>query len=152
MIHNIADIIKEFKGISHYKINKTVTDSYELFFVHNSLETVRSTSTTDTTITVYAEHDGMLGDANLTVYPSTTEAELRAKLALALEKALLVDNQMYTLPSCEELCREIPSNFTDYEPKALAAMVADAVFSADTEEKGLTNVSEAPTNKTIALA
>ena len=106
-MEKIIDIIKEYSEVSDYKISKVSTQSYELFFVHTSLETVRSTSTTDRTVTIYVDHDGKRGDSVFSVYASTTEEELRGKIELAIEKAKLVNNQRYTLPESEPRDEEI---------------------------------------------
>lgn len=147
MTYNIANIIKENKSVSDYRINTTVTDSYELFFVHKNLETVRSTSTTDTSITIYVEHDSKLGSANFSVYASTTEDELREKIAAAVEKSLLIDNEYHTLPQNEALSANLDSNFSEYLPCELAAKISDAVFAADIEEHSSINALEIFVNK-----
>lgn len=128
---NIIEILKEFPKISNYKICETQKTSYETFFVHEKLETVRATSTTDKNVTVYVEHDGKVGDSVFAVYSSTTEQELRQKIAQAIEKAKLVNNQPYELPAKESLDREIYSNFSEYEPKELACKIAQACFAAN---------------------
>lgn len=147
MTYNIANIIKENKAVSDYRINTTVTDSYELFFVHKSLETVRSTSTTDASVTIYVEHDSKLGSANFSVYASTTEDELREKTAAAVEKALLIDNEYYRLPEDETLSVDLDSNFQEYLPSELASKISDAVFAADIEEHSSINALEIFVNK-----
>lgn len=147
MTYNIANIIKENKSVSDYRINTTSTQSYELFFVHKNLETVRSTSTTDTSVTIYVEHDGNLGSANFSLYASTTEDELRCKVADAVEKALLIDNKYYTLPQNETSSQTIESNFADYEPCELAAKISNAVFSASTDPNSAVNALEIFINK-----
>lgn len=147
MTYNIAKIIKENKSVSDYRINTTETQSYELFFVHKNLETVRSTSTTDTSVTVYVEHDGNLGSANFSLYASTTEDELRDKVASAVEKALLIDNKYYTLPQNETVSQTIESNFADYEPCELAAKISNAVFAANEDSNSAINALEIFVNK-----
>lgn len=147
MTYNIANIIKENKSVSDYRINTTETQSYELFFVHKNLETVRSTSTTDTSVTIYVEHDGNLGSANFSLYASTTEDELREKVASAVEKALLIDNKYHTLPQNETTVQTIKSNFADYEPCELAAKISNAVFSANTDSNSSINALEIFINK-----
>lgn len=147
MTYNIANIIKENKSVSDYRINTTETQSYELFFVHKNLETVRSTSTTDTSVTIYVEHDGNLGSANFSLYASTTEDELREKVASAVEKALLIDNKYHTLPQNETTVQTIESNFADYEPCELAAKISNAVFSANTDSNSAINALEIFINK-----
>ena len=74
-------------GISDYKINLDRKESYELFFVKGSLETVRNTDNTDKEVTVYVDHGEYRGHASFFVYPSTTEAELDTLTGEAVEKA-----------------------------------------------------------------
>lgn len=147
MTYNIANIIRENKSVSDYRINTTNTQSYELFFVHKKLETVRSTATTDTSITIYVEHDGNLGSANFSLYASTTEDELRNKVASAVEKALLIDNKYHSLPQNETSAQTIESNFADYEPCELAAKISESVFAADTDSQSAINALEIFVNK-----
>lgn len=144
---NIIKILKEFNEITNYKITEVQTTSYETFFVHKQLETVRATQTTDKSVTIYVEHDGKLGDSVFSVYASTTEEELRQKVALAVQKAQLVNNQNYTLPSAEKLDSNIYSNMSEYEPKELAHLIAQACFDANTEQKGSLNALEIFINK-----
>ena len=146
-MEKIIDIIKEYSEVSDYKISKVSTQSYELFFVHTSLETVRSTSTTDRTVTIYVDHDGKRGDSVFSVYASTTEEELRGKIELAIEKAKLVNNQSYTLPESETLDEEIYSNMSEYAPKDLAYEIAKACFAANEEQSGSINALEIFVNK-----
>ena len=49
---NIEKLLAESKSIDAYKINRTRTESYELFFVHSKLETVRATDTESVNVTV----------------------------------------------------------------------------------------------------
>ena len=107
---HIIEILKQFPEVSNYKISQVQTTSYETFFVHKELETVRATDTTDTSVTVYVNHDGKMGDSVFSVYASTTEDELRDKIALAVQKAQLVNNQPYNLPDAESLQQNIYSN------------------------------------------
>ncbi|MBE5818162.1 MAG: hypothetical protein E7312_03810 [Clostridiales bacterium] len=147
MRNDIISVLKENANISAYKVNTTTTESYELFFVHNTLETVRSTSTTDTTVTVYVEHDEKLGDATFSVYASTTLDELKEKTEKAVNKALLVNNKPYSLPECEELVASIPSTLQKDSPKDVAAKIAKAVFAANDDERGSINALEVFMNK-----
>ncbi len=144
---HIIDILKEFPQISDYKICETQRTSYETFFVHEKLETVRSTSTTEKSVTVYVEHDGKLGSSVFVVYSSTTEQGLRDKIALAIEKAQLVNNQPYTLPAKEQLVDDIYSNMSEYQPKDLACQIAKACFDANSEQNGSINALEIFINK-----
>jgi len=144
---DIEKLLKENSAISGYKVRSERVESYELFFVHSKLETVRSTDTTGTDVTVYVDHDGKKGDASFKIYASTEEGEARDKIRAAAEKALHVDNEYYTLPGGEVLDGVIESNFADYEPKVLARLIADAVFSSDMYGDGSINALEVFINK-----
>lgn len=144
---DIEKLLKENYEVNGYKVRSERTESYELFFVHSKLETVRSTDTTNTDVTVYVDHDGKKGDASFKLYASTEEAEAREKILSAVEKARNINNQFYSLPENETLDGVIESNFTEYEPKTLAKLIAEAVFSADMYEQGSINALEVFINK-----
>lgn len=143
---NIEKFLSE-SSVSDWKINKIRTESYELFFVHSKLETVRSTDTDATTVTVYLDHDNKKGQASFKLYASTTEEDALKKIASAKEKAALIANEYYELPANDSLDGVISSNFTEYEPQDVAARMADAVFSADMLENGSVNALEVFINK-----
>ncbi len=146
---NIEKLLLENKNIDAWLIRAEKTKSYELFFVHKALETVRATDTEALTVSVYKDHDGKRGTASFKLYASTTEKEAREKIEAAAKKAALISNEYYDLPANETLAGEIPSNFTDYTPKALAAKMAEAVFSADMLGEGSMNALEIFINKHI---
>lgn len=139
---DIKKLLQEVKGVDGWRVSTTKRASYELFFVHKDLETVRSTDTVDTTATVYVSHDGKLGSSDFAVYGSMTEAEAAEKIAAAAERAKLVFNEPWDLPQGGQFSGEMPSNFKDYEPKALAKEIADAAFAADDMEGGSINALE----------
>ena len=138
----LVDMLRAERNISGYRITDSKTESYELFFVHRSLETVRATDTGETSVTVYVEHDGKLGDATFTVYGSMSDEEIKEKIAAAAERAKLVFNEPYELPADGCGNYEIESNLGGDEPRVLAAKIADAVFDADCVEGGSINATE----------
>lgn len=138
----LVDILRAERSISGYRITDSKTESYELFFVHRSLETVRATDTNETSVTVYVEHDGKLGDATFTVYGSMSDEEIKEKIAAAAERAKLVFNEPYELPADGCGNYELESNLGGDEPRVLAAKIADAVFDADCVEGGSINATE----------
>ena len=142
MSTGIEKLLRSCDSVHDYQINSTKTESYELFFVHRKLETVRSTDTESVNVTVYVDHDGKRGNASFRVYASTTEEEMREKIALAVEKAKMIDNQPYKLPEEERADGEIASNLADGSPAELAERIASAVFSADQLEQGSINALE----------
>lgn len=143
---NIEKLLNE-SSVSDWKINRVKTESYELFFVHSKLETVRSTDTDATTVTVYLDHDGKKGQASFKLYASTTESEAVKKIESAKAKAALISNEYFELPANESLDGVIESNFAEYEPKEVAARMAKAVFSSDMLGNGSVNALEIFINK-----
>ncbi|MBR5519494.1 MAG: hypothetical protein IKU55_02135 [Clostridia bacterium] len=142
MSWNLETLLRANASVDDYKIYSEQTQSYELFFVHDKLETVRSTDTVETTVTVYVDHDDARGDASFRIYASTTEAEAERKIAEAAQKAGVVKNQPYTLPENETLDGAIASNLAEDTPVALAKQIADAVFAADLYGQGSINALE----------
>ena len=133
--------------VSDYKLNLSQKESYECFYVKGKLETVRCTETCDKLVTVYTDHDGFKGDSQFYVYPSTTEAELTALIEKAVEKASLLNNQMYALPEKETGAFEVESNFSGYALPELAQKIADSVFAANTVENADLNSVEVFVNR-----
>ena len=133
--------------VSDYKINVHKKESCELFFVKGKLETVRRTDTCDKEVTVYAAHDGAMGDARFFVYPSTTEENVKELVEDAVSKALLIHNPPYTLPEGEMGSFQVASNFSDYDPAELALQISEAVFAANTLPGASLNSVEVFINK-----
>ncbi len=138
----IKDILDRAEGLSAYRITERATRSYELFFVHRKLETVRSTDTVATDVTVYVDHDDKLGDSTFHVYPSMTAADIEARTASAIRRAKLVFNEPYELAPAGEMDAELPTNLDQYAPEELGQLIADAVFAADVVPGGSINALE----------
>lgn len=138
----IEKLLAESSSPDGWKVCREAVESYQLFFVHKKLETVRSTDTETVNVTVYKNHDGKKGMASFKLYASTTEDEARARIEDAANKALLIFNEDYTLPENETLSGEIESNFADDQPMTLAARMAEAVFAADMLGMGTINALE----------
>lgn len=147
MIAMLEQMLKSNGEVSDYKINIHEIKSYELFFVKEKLETVRTTKTCDTSVTVYCAHDEFLGDAEFLVYPSTTEEQLAARIGESVAKAKLICNKPYSLPSCDAAEYEVGSNFAEFAPKDLAAKVAELVFASNKMENGSLNSVEVFINR-----
>jgi predicted Zn-dependent protease len=138
----IQRLLEQNRELSGWRINETATASYELFFVHRKLETVRATDTVSTSVTVYVDHDGKKGDSVFTVSAAMTEADVKQKIETAVRRAKLVFNEPYELPEGGEESAELPSNMKDRNPKELGRQIADAVFAADTVPGGSINACE----------
>ena len=55
MNERIIALLKENPLVADYRLNTVKTESYEMFFVHRDLETVRSTDTVSRKVTVFVE-------------------------------------------------------------------------------------------------
>ena len=86
---NIIDLLRENKEVSDWKINKLEKNSYEVYFVHDKLETVRSTSTTNTSVTVYVNHKKFTGDYTFTQEVNDSKEVLEEKIKNAIYNASL---------------------------------------------------------------
>ena len=139
---NLKELLDEYDGISGYKITDKHVLSYELFFVHRALETVRDTDTTYTDVTVYVDHDGTKGDSTFHVYRSMTDDDIKEKIKKAAARAALISNQPYELPDKGELDEKLPTNIDKYAPEVLGRMIADAVYAADNVPGGSINALE----------
>lgn len=143
----IENALRSNSQVTDYKINIVEKQSCELFFVKGKLETVRCTDTCDKEVTVYVTHDGVIGSAQFFVYPSTTEAELYEKTQEAVNKALLMQNQPYTIPEKGEGSFAVESNFRERSLSELAESIAEIIFDANVMENGGLNSVEIFVNR-----
>lgn len=143
----LEQLLRENPLVADYKINIHEKKSYEMFFVKGSLETVRCSDSCDTTVTVYVAHESFLGAADFPVYPSTTEAQLQALIEETAQQAKLICNPPYQLPANEAGEFLVASNFSDFCPDTLAAMIANTVFDANRIENGSLNSVEIFVNR-----
>lgn len=142
MRNTVINLLKNTSGISDWKVNTVRTESTELFFVHKNLETVRSTDTTDMSVTVYVAHDEKLGEASFSVYSSYDENTILEEIEKAKKKASIIGNQAYSLPENEVGEYTSASNFANYKPHELASLISKACFEADCIEGGSINALE----------
>ena len=138
----IIGLLKKNEKLSNWRVIERKRISNELFFVLNKLETVRATETTDTSVTVYVDHDGAFGESTFNVSAAMTEREMCEKIDTATERACLVFNEPYKLVPAGECDEEIPSNLKGVDPVLLGQKIADTVFSASVIENGGINALE----------
>ena len=138
----VVEILNKTKGLYGYRVIENSVASYELFFVHKNLETVRSTDSKATYVTVYTEHDGRIGDSAFQVYQSMSDGDISKKIAEAVARANLVSNEPYELIDKGTLNASLPTNLDKYEPEELGRLIADAVYAADTMPGGSINALE----------
>ena len=142
MTNKVINILKNTDGISDWRVSSARTESTELFFVHKDLEPVRSTDSTDVKVTVYVAHDGRLGEATFSVYSSYYEEKIAEEIEKAKKKAAIIATQPYSLPANGSGEYISSSNFANYAPHELAALISKACFEADCNENGSINALE----------
>lgn len=121
----------------------TDTASYELFFVHGKLETVRKSAHSSAQVSVYVKHDGKLGSASFVADESATEQEIEHKIDEAVQNAKMIFDEPYDLPcGNESFDGVIPSNLGGKDEKQVAADVAHAVLGACTKKDCSINALE----------
>ncbi len=130
-LDGIIERIKSANGVSDFKITECVEHSYQLFFVHGKLETVRCCESEETQISVYVDHDGKRGNASFSLSGNMSEEALDKKLKQAIDNALMIFDEPYSLPSDETSDVCIESNLSSLEPKEAAARAAKAVLEAN---------------------
>lgn len=133
-MQEIREIIAAKEGICDFRIVENEKQSYELFFVHGKTETVRKSDSSERSITVYVNHDDKRGSNSFNIYASTDGDELSAKLDCAIANAKLIFDEPYVLPNDETCNVLIDSDLADVDPKEAAALIAKAVFEANTHE------------------
>ena len=138
----LIEILSSCAEISDWKINIHRRESCELFFIKDKLDCARRTDTTNNRITVYVDRDGYRGDAVFYAYPSTTEEELRKLCSDTAKRAALIKNAHYSLPEGGVGEYTIESNFSEYEPMALAKEIAAGVFAANGVDGAAINALE----------
>ena len=142
-MNELIELLRNNESVNGYKITEKKTHSCELFFVHEKLETVRTTDTTDVTVTVYADHDGARGDSSFALTAATTKTELKEKIDLAVKRARLSFSPPYALPKGGVVpARELPSNLAMEDEKTTAAKIARAAFDAKRPDGGSINALE----------
>lgn len=139
---NLEKLILENKEVTGYRIIKVKEDSFQLFFVHKSLETIRNNDTERVNVKIYVAHDGFVGESEFRVYKSYTDNEIKDKISQAVTKAKLINNEYFELPKKEVKSYSSDSNFENYTLEDLAKLTSEAVYKADSYKDGSINALE----------
>ncbi len=127
----IENILSKLIGADDYSVFATDTDSYELFFVHGKLETVRKSVHSSAQASVYVDHDGKRGCANFGIGVSADEAEITRKANEALARANMIYDENYSIPSdSQPFDKTVGSNLCGKDEKQIGEAVANAVMQA----------------------
>ena len=133
IIYKIQEILAQ-KDIKHYRINKSVKKSTELFYIKRELDITRSTDITDCSVTVYRDFEAngikMRGHAAAMIFPDMTDEEISKTLSDAYYAASFVKNKYYELPQkSNKHTNQYPE--AEYDLTNEAFKTAKALFSAE---------------------
>lgn len=138
----IIDMLKGNPKVSDWKIIESETDSYEMFFVLDKLETVRKADTVRTDVEIYVDHDGKRGRSSISVSPAVTDEELETLVEGAIEKASLLGDPPYSIPENEKGEFVVESNLNGREKCDIAAEIANIVRDVKVSENCAVNALE----------
>jgi len=147
MIEMIKKTLESMEKLQGWKIEETLKDGQELYFVKKTLDMNRSKKVHDIDVTVYVafEEDGTkyLGQSSTAIAPTLTEGQVKTKLEDAAKGASFVRNPYFELP--KPTGEKGPVLKNSFEGKALAEwmpLLAKAIYAYDTEENGGINSTE----------
>ncbi len=124
-------LIKVLKDspINDYKISVVHSESAELFYVLNKLETSRATNIEEYEVTIYIDRDDKRGSATFSYYPFMSEEELHKEIEKRIYAAGFALNPYYDIPSKNDAkLEENDSNIKDFTLNEAAEKVARAIL------------------------
>lgn len=142
MMNRLINILKN-KGLDGYFISETNTETYQLYFVKENVETIRAGEFKDYSVTIYVKHDNKLGDANFTVSSSFSDEEINEIVDNAKANALNIFNEPYELVKNEHA--EFKGDIKSL--KDIAENLKEAIFSVKGNSGAKLNATEIFVNK-----
>ncbi|MBR3927558.1 MAG: hypothetical protein IKJ65_00995 [Clostridia bacterium] len=145
MINKILAALKK-AGVSVYNIVDTVTESAEIYFIKKQEDMRRMKSIREITVTVYRDFEAndkkMRGMSDVQIAPGMTEEEIAKKISVAYESACYVMNPFFELADPVKDVVEAKSEIRDLPLEEAARIMADALFTPDTDEEAFINSAE----------
>lgn len=139
-ISELRKLIENISDINAWEIRNVVNESYQLFYVSDSLETNRYVNTDEMSVTVYADSEGLRGSSAAVITSADDEESITGKLNAAVRKAKQALNPYYPLAEKTENLNRVSSEKQDLA--GLAKDTADAVFAAEAHENSQLNATE----------
>lgn len=151
MINTIISALKK-TSIIKYRINESVTESSELFFIQKKLDMKRFKNIHSAVVTVFRdfEKDGkkMLGSSTARINPGMSVQEIEKQLTDAYYAALFVANPFYELPPPANSSFNHSPKWEEIDVEILATHTANALFDADRDPLSFINSAEIFAEKT----
>ena len=139
-IVELKKLIENNSDISAWEIRNTVSESCQLFYVSESLETNRYVNTEEMSIAVYADVNDQRGSSTVIITSADDAESIAAKLQAAVIKAKQALNPYYPLAEKTENLNLLSDETKDLA--LLAKETADAVFAAEKDSDSQLNATE----------
>lgn len=139
---NLENLLKSFNEISDYRIINKHNESVEMFYVHETIETLRSTDTSNTYVTIYVKNGEFLGEATFEVFDYLNDKELNKLISDNIFRASLIHNQYYEIPSDNSSIKHNKTNIEDYSLKDVIKKVSHALKGVELENHSSLNATE----------
>ena len=142
----ILNVLREL-DIPVYQIEIAEERSAELFFIKKTLDMRRIKNAFHCTVTVYRdfEADGRQcrGSSQAQIFEGMTPEEIKSRIKDAFFAAQFVKNPFYELyAGKKEAPVDMPSTLADRSLEENALLMAEALFTADTDEDAFINSAE----------
>lgn len=139
----LLKVLKKAKNISAWKVNVSETESCELFYVKQKLETNRATNVVDYLVTIYIDENDQRGSSSFTYYPYMSEEEIEEAIKEAVFASKFTLNQFFDIPSPSDLkIEKSQSNLRKKSFDKLIKNVSEAVFKYDKFKDGYLSATE----------
>lgn len=142
-MEKLLKVLRNTKGVYGYLVTETKSESCELFYVLDKLETNRATNIDELVATIYVRKNGMIGSANVTIYKYMDEEDIKAKIKEGIASAKLALNPKFKLPKPSKTPINSPkSNMGDRPFNEEVEDIVKAVYAANTFSSGWLNSVE----------
>lgn len=149
MIEKLKTILSNFQGIDGYRIIENNIEADELFFIRKELDMNRVKNVRKYRVTVYKdfEEEGIKyrGSSAIKIHPGMEDDEILSAIQGAAFSAGFAKNKYYPLAVPSDTVNQTATSkasASDWLP-----VLTDAIFKADTHEKGWINSAELFLNK-----
>ena len=141
-MEKLIKVLKE-SPISEYKINIVESESCELFYIIDKLETNRATKLKEVEVTIYIDKDNKRGCSSFMYYDYMNEQEIKEAIDQTIFAASFALNPFYEIPGkSEEKLLKIHSNFENKPVSEIAQDVARAIFKCNKYDDGFLSATE----------
>lgn len=150
MIERIKKLLKQ-QNIDTYQINVLDKESFQLYFVHEKVETIRKVVFTDISVNLFIHKDGKIGGSKFVLYSTSSDEEIKEKIKEASTKALSTLNEPHELVKGDKPLEFISEPFIKgKELKEVAEEIATTIFNTPKSNKNATlNATEIFINKYV---